>query len=76
MVSPYSAGGRVSHVYGDHVSFLKFVEANWHLPPVSPDGRDNYPNPVTRRENPYVPLNSPAIGDLMDMFSFGQHSRG
>ena len=75
MVSPYSKGGHVSHVYGDQVSFLKFVEANWHLPPVSAEGRDNYPNPIARRDNPYVPLNSPAIGDLMDMFTFDQHSR-
>jgi phospholipase C len=70
MVSPFSTGGRISHVYGDHVSFLKFVERNWHLPPVSPNGRDNLPNPISRSSNPYVPTNSPAIGDLTDMFDF------
>ena len=70
MVSPYSLGGHVSHTYGDHVSFLKFVEANWGLPPVARNSRDNLPNPVTRSSNPYVPVNSPAIGDLMDMFDF------
>ena len=70
VVSPYSTGGHVSHTYGDHVSFLKFVEKNWNLPPVSPDGRDNLPNPVTYASNPYAPVNSPAIGDLMDMFHF------
>jgi phospholipase C len=70
MVSPYSLGGHVSHSYGDHVSFLKFVEANWDLPPVARNSRDNLPNPVTRSSNPYVPINSPAIGDLMDMFDF------
>jgi phospholipase C len=70
MVSPYSGGGKISHVYGDHVSFLKFVEKNWHLSPVSANGRDNLPNPVSRSSNPYVPTNSPAIGDLMDMFKF------
>ena len=32
--------------------------------------RDNLPNPVVA-ENPYVPVNSPAIGDLFDMFNFG-----
>ncbi len=32
VVSPYSAGGRVVHDYYDHVSFAKFVEANWGLP--------------------------------------------
>ncbi|TAL03751.1 MAG: phosphoesterase [Rhodospirillaceae bacterium] len=70
MVSPYSRGGRVSHVYADHVSFLKFVEHNWKLRPVTSAGRDNLPNPVARPDNPYVPVNSPAIGDLMDMFAF------
>jgi phospholipase C len=70
MVSPYSQGGHVSHSYTDHVSFLKFVERNWHLRPVSDSGRDNLPNPVTRSSNPYVPINSPAIGDLMDMLDF------
>jgi phospholipase C len=70
MVSPFSMGGKITHVYGDHVSFLKFVERNWHLPPVSPNGRDNLPNPISRSSNPYVPTNSPAIGDLMDMFAF------
>jgi phospholipase C len=70
VVSPYSTGGRISHVYADHVSFLKFVEKNWHLPPVSGNGRDNMPNPITRSSNPYAPTNSPAIGDLMDMFDF------
>ncbi len=72
VVSPYSTGGHISHVYADHVSFLKFVERNWHLPPVSANGRDNMPNPRTRSSNPYVPINSPAIGDLMDLFDFHQ----
>ena len=70
MVSPFSTGGKISHVYADHVSFLKFVERNWHLPPVSANGRDNLPNPVSQSSNPYVPTNSPAIGDLMDLFDF------
>jgi phospholipase C len=77
MVSPYSQGGRVSHTYGDQVSFLKFVERNWRLRPVSANGRDNLPNPVSHSSNPYVPINSPAIGDLMDMFEFNtDHSHG
>ena len=70
MISPYSKGGHVSHTYADQVSFLKFVEKNWDLPAVSPTGRDNLPNPVSFERNPYVPVNSPAIGDLMDMFDF------
>src|SRR5262249_7717669 len=70
VVSPYSAGGRVVHSYADHVSILKFVEKNWSLPPVSSRSRDNLPNPVAAQDDPYVPTNRPAIGDLMDMFHF------
>ena len=33
--------------------------------------RDNLPNPIARPDNPYVPVNGPAIGDLMDLFHFG-----
>jgi phospholipase C len=29
------------------------------------------PNPRANEDNPYVPVNSPAIGDLFDMFDFG-----
>jgi phospholipase C len=73
VVSKYSRGGRVVHTYYDHVSFDKFVEANWNLrETISPLGRDNLPNPVATRSNPYVPLNQPAIGDLFDMFEFGE----
>ena len=72
MVSRFSMGGHISHVYADHVSFLKFVERNWSLPTVSPTGRDNLPNPIAFQSNPYVPVNSPAIGDLMDMFNFAR----
>ncbi len=73
VVSPYSTGGRVVHAYYDHVSFAKFVERNWRLPTISPEGRDNLPNPIASKDKPYVPLNSPAIGDLMEMFDFGKH---
>jgi phospholipase C len=73
MISPYSRGGHVSHVYADHVSVVKFIEANWGLAPLTHRSRDNYPNPVAREQNPYVPLNSPAIGDLMDLFNFNQN---
>jgi phospholipase C len=72
VVSKYSRGGRVVHTYYDHVSFDKFVEANWNLhETISPMGRDNLPNPLATRSNPYVPLNQPAIGDLFEMFDFG-----
>jgi phospholipase C len=73
VVSPFSRGGRVVHSYNDHVSILKFIEKNWKLPPVSNRSRDNFPNPIASRDNPYAPTNGPAIGDLMDMFDFGEH---
>ena len=69
VVSPYSKGGHISHTYTDHVSTLKFIEANWGLDSVTHRSRDNLPNPLTDT-NPYVPVNSPAIGDLMDLFDF------
>ena len=42
------------------------------MAPVAADrpGRDNLPNPIALRGNPYVPVNMPAIGDLFDMFDF------
>jgi phospholipase C len=70
VVSKYAKHGDVVHTYYDHVSILKFIEANWSLSPLTGRSRDNLPNPVTARGNPYVPTNSPAIGDLMDMFDF------
>lgn len=72
VISRYSTGGRVVHTYYDHVSFDKFVEANWRLHErISPRGRDNLPNPIALASNPYVPVNAPAIGNLMSMFDFG-----
>jgi phospholipase C len=73
VVSPYSTGGLVNHSYGDHVSIIKFIEKNWHLRPISARSRDNYPNPVTAKGDPYVPTNSPALDDLFDAFDFSKH---
>ncbi len=70
VVSRFTKPGHISHDYTDHVSILKFIERNWDLKPVSYRSRDNYPNPIVARHNPYVPLNSPAIGDLFDLFDF------
>ena len=70
VVSPLTKPGHISHTYSDHVSVLKFIEANWGLPPVTNRSRDNFPNPRAAWGNPYVPVNSPAIGDLMDLFTF------
>ena len=70
VVSPYTRAGHISHEYTDHVSTLKFIERNWRLSPITSRSRDNLPNPRTDEGNPYVPTNSPAIGDLWDVFSF------
>ncbi len=75
VVSPFSTGGHVNHSYADHVSILKFIEANWKLPTISGRSRDNLPNPVQKAGNRYVPTNSPAIDDLMDVFHF-DHGNG
>jgi phospholipase C len=75
IVSPFTKGGHVNHTYADHVSILKFIERNWNLQPLTTRSRDNFPNPVSHPNNPYVPLNSPAISDLFDMFQFG-HGHG
>ena len=73
VVSPHATGGRISHDYSDHVSVLKFIEHNWNLPTISNRSRDNYPNPKVDGDNPYVPKNTPAIGDLFDLFDFSHH---
>jgi phospholipase C len=73
VVSKYSQGGHVSHEYSDHASIPKFIERNWDLPKLSKYSRDNLPNPKTSDDNPYVPLNRPALGDLWGNFQFADH---
>lgn len=71
VVSPYTKAGHISHDYSDHVSILKFIERNWDLEPLTNRSRDNLPNPTyNRRISKYAPVNSPAIGDLFDLFEF------
>jgi phospholipase C len=75
-VSPFSRGGHISHVYAEHSSFVKFVERNWMLNTTLSDrSRDNLSNPQAS-DNPYIPANMPAIGDLFDLFDFGNGQRG
>jgi phospholipase C len=69
-VSPYTKPGHVSHEYSDHISILKFIERNWDLPTISSRSRDNLKNPIAEANNPYVPRNTPAIGDLFDLYDF------
>ena len=76
VVSKYSQGGHVAHEYSDHASIVKFIERNWQLPKLSARTRDNLPNPKTSDDNPYVPQNRPAIGDLWGNFSFADHDDG
>jgi len=71
VVSPLAKPGYISHGYSDHVSILKFIERNWSVKPVTSRSRDNFPNPITEVDNPYVPLNGPALDDLFDLFNFG-----
>jgi phospholipase C len=71
VVSAYNKPGYISHEYADHVSIIKFIERNWGLSPITGRSRDNFPNPIVNSANPYVPVNSPALGDLFDLFTFG-----
>ena len=75
MVSPFTKPGHISHDYADHVSILKFIERNWDLPTISNRSRDNLPNPKVH-DNAYVPVNTPAISDLFDLFDFGHDHDG
>jgi len=64
---------RSGTTYADHASILKFIEWNWRLKPLSKRSRDNLPNPKvasTTGADAYIPLNSPAIGDLQTLFTF------
>ena len=67
VVSPYARQGFVDHTYNDHVSILKFIEANWGLTPLTSYSEDNLPNATPQA---YVPKVRPAIGNLMTMFNF------
>jgi phospholipase C len=70
-VSPFSKGGRISHIYNEHSSVVKFIERNWELDTkLSKRSRDNLPNPNQDGGESYVPSNMPAIGDLFDLFQF------
>jgi phospholipase C len=75
LISPYTKPGHISHDYSDHVSILKFIERNWDLEPLTNRSRDNLANPKYNGSE-YVPANSPAIGDLFDLFDFDHHDSG
>jgi phospholipase C len=69
VVSPFTRPGFVDHTYTDHVSILKFIEANWGLKPLTSFSEDNLPNATP---GTYMPRNRPAIGNLMTMFNFSR----
>jgi phospholipase C len=71
VVSPYTTPGKVDHTYEDHVSILKFIEANWGLGPLTNRSLDNLPNPQ-QKPGSYLPSNGPAIGNLMTLFDFNR----
>ena len=69
VVSKASQNIGIVHTYYDHVSIDKFIERNWQLgETISLRSRDNLPNPSADPSNPYAPHNSPAIGDLFELF--------
>jgi len=71
VVSPFTNAGRISHDYSDHVSILKFIERNWGIAPLTNRSRDNFPDPkYDAKVSKYAPVNSPALGDLFDLFNF------
>jgi phospholipase C len=70
VVSPFTRAGHIAHDYSDQVSILKFIERNWNLGTVTRRSRDNLPNPRAEFDNPYVPVNGPAISDLFELFDF------
>jgi len=55
VVSKYTAGGHINHSYTDHVSTLKFIEANWGLPPITGRSRDNLRTRSPRTPTPTCP---------------------
>ena len=67
VISPYARRDFVDHTYTDHVSILKFIEANWGLGPLTSYSEDNLPNATP---GVYVPKDRPAIGNLMTLFNF------
>ncbi len=67
VISPFAKPGFVDHTYTDHVSILKFIEANWRLSPLTRVSEDNLPNATP---GVYVPKDRPAIGNLMTLFDF------
>jgi phospholipase C len=69
VISPFTKAGQIDHSYTDHVSTLKFIEANWKLNKLSARSLDNLPHPK-QTGGSLLPQNPPAIGDMMSFFDF------
>ena len=67
VVSPYARRDYVDHTYTDHVSILKFIEANWGLRPLTSVQRGQPAEPDAGRLRAE---DRPAIGNLMTLFNF------
>ena len=74
VVSPYTKGGHISHEY-----YRSRLDPEIHRAQLEPGDRSpaaaatTSPIPITTPDNPYVPVNSPAIGDLFSLFNFSDN---
>ena len=76
VVSPYTKAGHISHDYTDHVSIAEVHRTQLELQSADPSQPRQLPqSEIQQWGNPYVPVNSPAIGDLFDLFDF-DHGTG
>jgi phospholipase C len=51
---------------------LAAIQRNCNLGTISKRSRDNLPSPQPTKGTGYVPSNSPAIGDLFDLFDLSK----
>src|ERR1700677_1988924 len=65
----FGDGPRIMLLVVSKYAKTEFIEYNWSLQPLSATSRDNLPNPAPG-PTPYIPGNSPAVGDLTTLFNF------
>jgi len=59
LISAYARQGRVDHTVLDYTSALKFIDQNWHLPPLT--SRDAHANSLTSAFNFTIGPRRPAL---------------
>ena len=59
VVSPWTKPGHISHTYTDHVSILKFIEANWKLSPVDQAQPRQLPQSASQPQQPLCSTKQP-----------------